>query len=1703
MKRKSLLIMLLVALFVPLAMNAQTKSLTPKNVLQGLTLKGAQQGSTQMDAQQGLTQMNDFSSVERISLKDLYSTTHFDEYDNNRDMRATGDYELVTASQTDWSGEYVITYVSGTTAYVLTGKASGGNYGDYTTATISNNILAATDVASYKVTIEKLTYNNNTVYTLKQGSNYLGYTSTSTSGSNYLYFATTIPTQNPQRYYWTISYSGSTLTITSVYNTRRVLKWNSSSPRFACYTSGQNAISLFKKIESSCAKPEGLAVNEESVTTNAATVTWTAGDASLWNLRYKKVDASSWTTVNGLTSATYTFSSLDDGDAYEVQVQADCGTEPSEWTASVYIYTDCAVKSLPFFCGFESVSEYGCFFPYNTSDASTVSNSQYHAGAYCWRFTGNGDTQYLLSPDFDGTTAMQLSFYYRIANATYPQYFMVGYATEDDVVWGDVVTATNTAYTEYTDVFPRGTQYVVIAYQAEENSRSYLSLDDFNFTEATGCYAPNGLTASDISASSASLSWGDFADSYNLRYRTAGGAQTFFSDDFENGLDNWTIYTDADYLSQYFDAGWWIYDASQFTNLSNHGGSYSAVSCSYMSSALNADNWLITPQVQLNGTLKFWVYSNYADEYEVLLSTGSNDERDFTVTLQGMTAAAAAWTEISIDLSRYAGQTGYIAIHHEFYDGQFLIIDDFGIYGDEIPAGSWVTVPNVTIPYTLSGLSPDTEYEWQVQSICSNGTSDWSASATFHTGSLCDGPEGLNTTDITATSATLNWNAALAEYNGRYRKGFGYDFESATPYAVDSFDPCTTYDGDGSATYTIENVSFTNDGYTGSFIAFQSGVASGLSAHSGTTFGACFAATTPANNDWFILPEITIESGDVFSFWAKEYTSTYPEAFKVGVYGGNGTMSSYLAGSASASITPTTTWEEYSYDLSAYAGQTIQLAINCVSNDAFIFCIDDIFVGNPNWSEFSCTGGSYPLDGLTLNTNYVWQVQGVNCDGNGSTTEWSGMGSFTTLDAPDVPVESITAADVNVFVGETATITATVLPADASIPAVTYTSADETIATVDENGVVSGLVAGTTTITIAATDGSGVTTTINVTVSNIDVTSITVSPSDITMMSGETATISYTVAPANATVQTVTFTSANETIATVDADGVVTGVGVGETTITIASVSNPDVTATVNVTVTSDPTKVQFTVNAPEVAAPGDVITVECVLTAPTEGTWGGFTDLTMGLYYDATAFEFVAGSLTYNTYAIGQQAAQYNSIFTPNTNTPGGLVLGITCYEYGYFVTAEGVVFSAQFTVLEGADGNYTFTAQPNDPLNFDHEGVAIPYEATPSTVEVAELETYTKHIDAYSTAGYYLIASPIGTVDPEDVENMITPKVDNQNTYDLYGFDPAQTLEWRNYRKGAFDLEVGKGYLYAHSTAVDLIFTGTAYPVDENINVTLTKAEPGDGLDFPDWNLVGNPFAVNAYFADDRDYYTMKADGSEIIAVGDEGSETRHIEWMEGVFVIAETDGETVTFTTTQPTNKGKSVTLNLSNGNNIIDRAIVRFGQGRQLPKFQLNRNSTKLYIPQDGQDYAVACTEEIGEMPVSFKAEENGTYTLNFSSVNVEFGYLHLIDNMTGADIDLLQTLSYSFEARTTDYANRFKLVFATGNATDNFAYFSNGSFVINNEGAATLQVIDVTGRILSSETINGCANVNVNAAAGVYMLRLINGDNVKVQKVVVR
>ena len=164
------------------------------------------------------------------------------------------------------------------------------------------------------------------------------------------------------------------------------------------------------------------------------------------------------------------------------------------------------------------------------------------------------------------------------------------------------------------------------------------------------------------------------------------------------------------------------------------------------------------------------------------------------------------------------------------------------------------------------------------------------------------------------------------------------------------------------------------------------------------------------------------------------------------------------------------------------------------------------------------------------------------------------------------------------------------------------------------------------------------------------------------------------------------------------------------------------------------------------------------------------------------------------------------------------------------------------------------------------------------------APSQSITKEVNAFTeNGGYYLLAVPFDELNPEAVEHLL------DNNYDLYAFDQVEGQEWHNYKGEAFHLEAGKGYLYANSGHVTLNFTGVPYNGDGR--VTLHKT--GDG-ETASWNLVGNPFNEIAYI--DREFYVMNADGSEIVL-----AQRDYIMPLEGIFVIAHADGETLTFSTT----------------------------------------------------------------------------------------------------------------------------------------------------------------------------------------------------------
>lgn len=193
-----------------------------------------------------------------------------------------------------------------------------------------------------------------------------------------------------------------------------------------------------------------------------------------------------------------------------------------------------------------------------------------------------------------------------------------------------------------------------------------------------------------------------------------------------------------------------------------------------------------------------------------------------------------------------------------------------------------------------------------------------------------------------------------------------------------------------------------------------------------------------------------------------------------------------------------------------------------------------------------------------------------------------------TITEPFVAVTSIELGGKTTgSVGEEVTLTATVLPENATNKEVAWESSDLTLASV-ENGVVSLLKAGIVTITTSSGDITN-THTITITEPVIEVTSIEISGA-VSGLIGTEVTLVATVLPANATDKTVVWASTNTSLATV-VDGVVTLLAQGNVTITATSGS---VTKTHVITITE-----------PVV----DVTSVE--ITGDTEGVVGGQITLT------------------------------------------------------------------------------------------------------------------------------------------------------------------------------------------------------------------------------------------------------------------------------------------------------------------------------------------------------------------------------------------------------------------------------------------------------------------------------------------------------------
>jgi hypothetical protein len=358
------------------------------------------------------------------------------------------------------------------------------------------------------------------------------------------------------------------------------------------------------------------------------------------------------------------------------------------------------------------------------------------------------------------------------------------------------------------------------------------------------------------------------------------------------------------------------------------------------------------------------------------------------------------------------------------------------------------------------------------------------------------------------------------------------------------------------------------------------------------------------------------------------------------------------------------------------------------------------------------------------------------------------------------------------------------------------------------------------------------------------------------------------------------------------------------------------------------------------------------------------------------------------------------------------------------------------------------------------------------------------------------------------------------------------------------------GKGYMMAINQNTFMNATGTLNR--GNVSITLTKKEP-DGINYqPGANLVGNPYQgylnlakiTDKYSGLDK-FYIYDADQGVYAPVVDGSSSnpvipSKYIHPHQAFFVLAPSDDMTLEF---EPTMAGTTmgsgsnshfrdeeqpdyplVNLFAEDMMGHRDLTVIEFHRPELGGAEKINYMHNAPFVVaahHDRTSYGILfATDDLERIPVRFQTTERGTITMKWSTYNGEFYELRLIDNKLGVDYNMLANDSYTFEASPEDYSSRFYIVYdCSGTDIDeneddssagsgSFAYIGvDGNIIIDAESYedVSLQMIDMMGRVLYSTTVNGeMHTLSTNGLAkGVYLIRLANNKNVRIQKIVVK
>ena len=198
------------------------------------------------------------------------------------------------------------------------------------------------------------------------------------------------------------------------------------------------------------------------------------------------------------------------------------------------------------------------------------------------------------------------------------------------------------------------------------------------------------------------------------------------------------------------------------------------------------------------------------------------------------------------------------------------------------------------------------------------------------------------------------------------------DFEKHTDFAINSAGETgwQYIDGDGQNTINIGNIDFPSNGAKMAYTIFNPSSTSpslgkdqNSKPYSGSKYLGCFSNKYIANDDYFISPQLSFDTDFIFRFMAKSYISQYQlSEMQIGYSLSGKEKNDFIWITATPVKVDATAWTKYQYNIPARASY---VAVKCVSVNAFMLMIDDVFIGKEGISNSSTRYEVY-LDGQKM-----------------------------------------------------------------------------------------------------------------------------------------------------------------------------------------------------------------------------------------------------------------------------------------------------------------------------------------------------------------------------------------------------------------------------------------------------------------------------------------------------------------------------------------------------------------------------------------------------------------------------------------------------------------------------------------------------------------------------------------------------------------